>query len=174
MFCALREVLQKRQASDEQPSTMLPANVGTYLFVFMGSTHAASELVVDMNVGWNWLSLNVEASDMSLAAVFESVTLVAGDHIRSQTNGFSDFYEGFGFFGAISSIDIDQGYQVKLGSASTLHFSGMPTALPKSIILNPNGWLVLRPKSLCYAQGTYFCAMAVAGPSFPAHTRTSH
>ena len=98
----------------------------------------ATTLNLQLNQGWSWISLNVEASDMSVNGVFESLGLRNGDHVKSQFL-FTDYYEGFGFFGQLRTMHTDEMYSVKLSAATTLTITGTPTALPKPIALG-TGW----------------------------------
>jgi trimeric autotransporter adhesin len=91
---------------------------------------------ISLEKGWNWLSFNVEMQDASLNGIFGS--LLNGDFIKSQLR-FSEFYEGFGFFGQLETINTDEMYAARLGMASTLSVSGSPVALPKSVTLGA-GW----------------------------------
>ena len=95
-------------------------------------------LNIPLNQGWSWISLNLEASDMSINGVFESLALLNGDHIKSQFQ-FTDYYEGFGFFGQLSTLHTDEMYAVKLGAATTLTITGTPIDLPQQIALS-TGW----------------------------------
>jgi len=96
-----------------------------------------------MDVGWTWMSLNVEAADMSVGAVFASVTsgMVTGDHVKSQL-AFAHWYEGFGFFGSLSSVGTDSMYAIKMTNPATFTFSGAPVSLPKTISIT-SGWTFL-------------------------------
>ena len=96
-----------------------------------------------MDVGWTWMSLNVEAADMSVGAVFASVTsgMVTGDHVKSQL-AFAHWYEGFGFFGSLNSVGTDSMYAIKMTNPATFTFSGAPVSLPKTISIT-SGWTFL-------------------------------
>ena len=93
-----------------------------------------------MNMGWTWMSLNVEDDDMSTTAVFASIDsqLVANDYLKSQTS-FSQYYPGFGFYGTLSALDTAQMYKVQMANSVTLTFSGTPTPLPKTVMFL-EGW----------------------------------
>ena len=43
-----------------------------------------TELTINLNSGWTWISLNVEASDMSIATLFADPSFAVGDHIKNQ------------------------------------------------------------------------------------------
>jgi hypothetical protein len=52
-----------------------------------------STLSVNLLPGWNFVSLNVQATDMSLNAIFSKLSLSSGDHIKNQMS-FADYYDG--------------------------------------------------------------------------------
>jgi len=121
-----------------------------------------------MNTGWTWISLNLQLDDMSVGAVLSSLSLAAGDHIKSQTQ-FTDYYEGYGFFGQLATLSNEESYRLKLSSATspTLILAGTPVSLPKTTTLN-SGWtwlpvpyltsvsLTAGAPSFSYAQGDQF------------------
>ena len=75
---------------------------------------------------------------MDITSLFGQLSLSSGDYIKSQSS-FTDYYEGYGFFGVLSSVTTAEMYAVKLSSAATMRVHGTPTTLPKSITLN-TGW----------------------------------
>jgi len=104
--------------------------------------------IINLSPGWNFVSLNLEASGggdgMRLNSVFASPRDPAagsfgiGDHIKNQLL-FADYYDGFGFFGGLSLISTDEMYAVKVAGAVVLTVTGTPVALPKTISLG-TGW----------------------------------
>ena len=98
-----------------------------------------SDLVISMNVGWTWISLNVVAADMAVNTVFKDLALVDGDNVKSQFF-FTQYYAGYGFFGTLDALTTDSMYGVKLTAPATVTVSGTPVALPKTISLNGQGW----------------------------------
>jgi len=92
-----------------------------------------------MTTGWTWLSFNVDAVDMSIGGVFSDVaTLVNGDSIKSQST-FTEYYDGYGFFGQLTTFTTDEMYAVKLATPASVTISGLLVALPKTISLS-SGW----------------------------------
>jgi len=75
---------------------------------------------------------------MEVSALFGQLSLIGGDYIKSQTS-FTDYYDGYGFFGVLSSVTTAEMYAVKLSGAATMRVNGTPTTLPKSITL-ASGW----------------------------------
>ena len=75
---------------------------------------------------------------MGIGSVLGSVTLQAGDQVKSQRQ-FTDYYAGFGFYGQLTTFNTNEMYTVKLGGEAELSISGAPVSLPMSITLN-DGW----------------------------------
>ena len=81
-------------------------------------------MAVQLYSGWNFISLNVEAADMSLSGVFSPIPLSTGDHIKNQ-RVFADYYEDFGFFGGLSTLTTSEMY--------VLCFASRPPIAPRTI-----------------------------------------
>ena len=96
-------------------------------------------LSVPLNAnGWTFISLNVELADKHINSVFSQLSLTMFDHIKNQLL-FSDYYEGWGWFGALVTITTNEMYALKLTGSGTLNLTGTPTVLPKTLFLN-DGW----------------------------------
>jgi len=94
---------------------------------------------VDLSAGWTWFSLNINDGDMSLDNVLSSLSLSENDYIKNQTSS-ATYYEGYGWYGALTDIDPTQMYQISLAGSDILEYTGMavdPTSNP--INLNA-GW----------------------------------
>ena len=109
------------------------------------------------------MSLNVEAADMSLGAVFASMTIpfINGDSIKSQF-AFSEYYQGFGFFGYVITISTQTMYKVKKGSASSFVFTGEVVSLPLTVTFTAGWNYVPCPYQVSTALGQAFGSLALA------------
>jgi hypothetical protein len=92
-----------------------------------------------LSLGWTWFSLNLTSSDMSTNTVLSSLNAKDGDYIKNQTVS-ATYYNGVGWFGELTKIDPKDTYKIKLGSATTLSFTGVPIDLNTQSILIMNGW----------------------------------
>ena len=75
-------------------------------------------------------------------------------HLKNQMQ-FTDFYDGFGFYGQLSSLTGNTMYAIKLATAATLSVIGMPATFPKTVTLT-SGWSWLPmpyPSALSLASG---------------------
>lgn len=93
---------------------------------------------LSMVSGWNWISFNVLPEDTELNAVLGVDGFTEGDFIQT-IGGTADFYEGFGWFGTLSTIDSDQGYQIRLNSPNSLTVNGLCVDVADPISL-ASGW----------------------------------
>jgi len=85
------------------------------------------------------ISFNVELDEKAIRHVFGEIPALAqGDFIKNQAS-FSEYYEGYGFYGTLQSVTTDESYAVKLASTATLKVSGTPVMLPKTVTL-ASGW----------------------------------
>ena len=93
---------------------------------------------ISLNRGWTWLSINVVPTDWSVNAVMQLSSLQGADQVKNQFE-FAEYYDGFGFYGTLSSMSADVMFAVKTASEATLTVTGAPVALPKSVTLY-RGW----------------------------------
>jgi len=69
---------------------------------------------------------------MGVNAIFGSLALNTDDYVKNQ-GSFTTYYAGYGFFGQLATLTTDEMYAVKLVQATTLHVTGSPTPLPKTV-----------------------------------------
>jgi len=95
---------------------------------------------IPLNAGWNWISINRISTDMTIAAAFPGFR--ADDMIKSQT-GFTQYYDGTGWFGGLTALEVDIMYAVRCSVAKTLQIRGEPiiatSVLPSSVPVQV-GW----------------------------------
>ena len=96
---------------------------------------------LDLSTGWNWISFNVYQDDMSLENVFSNTNNPDNyNFIKSQTDGTSTWYEGFGWFGSLEQIKNESMYQLKMNAPSGLEFTGTPVVASETPISLQTGW----------------------------------
>ena len=94
---------------------------------------------IELSQGWTWFSLNVEDADMSLDNVLSSLTLSENDYIKNQTAS-ATYYEGYGWYGALTDVDPALMYQISLANSDVLEFTGMAVDLAATSINLNSGW----------------------------------
>ena len=117
---------------------------GNVVDPFVLSISTSTDISVPFSTGWNWFSINVIGEDMQINSVLNAVDQAI--YIKNQ-QGFSDYYAGFGWFGAVEDIEVEKMYKLNLASLSgssvepdTLVYSGSPVDPGLHPISLASGW----------------------------------
>ncbi|RYE27363.1 MAG: DUF11 domain-containing protein [Sphingobacteriaceae bacterium] len=90
--------------------------------------------------GWNWISLNVKNTDMSVRTALASLKPTPGDEIKTLTsNAYSQYADKLGWVGKLDSISLYSGYMISVAHDDTLRVLGQVQRSPVRIQLN-KGW----------------------------------
>ena len=83
-----------------------------------------SECPITLSTNWKWISYPLNHS-MNLVTALSNYTPSNGDYIKSQNNGFAQYYSSLGWRGTLNSLIPGQGYmyQNTSGSVRTLVFA---------------------------------------------------
>ncbi len=102
---------------------------------------ATSQVVQQLALkqGWTWFSLNLQASDMGVNALLSTVSPTTNDIIKSQAS-FSQYAQGLGWVGTLSSLNTKSMYQAKLTTLDTIDYVGYPLNLNTNKIPVVQGW----------------------------------
>ncbi len=128
-------VLALVETVDFESNMMLGSAVAPYVF------HNIATLTASRNLasGWNWFSMNLQNTDMSVGAVLANLNPTEGDYLKSQTQS-AYYYAGYGWFGDLQTIDPKQMYKIRLTHADVLKFEGYPVDPAANPINIRNGW----------------------------------
>ena len=87
-----------------------------------------SECPITLSTNWKWISYPLNHS-MNLVTALSNYTPSNGDYIKSQNNGFAQYYSSLGWRGTLNSLTPGQGYmyQNTSGSVRTLLFADNST-----------------------------------------------
>ncbi len=87
-----------------------------------------SECPITLSTNWKWISYPLNYS-MNLVTALSNYTPSNGDYIKSQNNGFAQYYSSLGWRGTLNSLIPGQGYmyQNTSGSVRTLVFADNST-----------------------------------------------
>ena len=87
-----------------------------------------SECPITLSTNWKWISYPLNHS-MNLVTALSNYTPSNGDYIKSQNNGFAQYYSSLGWRGTLNSLIPGQGYmyQNTSGSVRTLVFADNST-----------------------------------------------
>ncbi|MDD4032083.1 MAG: choice-of-anchor D domain-containing protein [Bacteroidales bacterium] len=104
-------------------------------------TLQAPEVTVrkSLNQGWTWFSINVEPQSWALADVLQSINPSDNDYIKNQTAS-STYYDGFGWFGDLNTLNPRQLFKIKLATASELVLTASPVNPEDYPISLVTGW----------------------------------
>jgi M6 family metalloprotease-like protein len=101
-----------------------------------------------LSTGWSWFSLNVENAVMTPDLVLSSLTHKEGDYVKNQTVS-ATYYNGYGWFGELTTMDPKEMYKIKLVTGSTLTYEGTridPSTKPITISTGWN-WIGYLPQT---------------------------
>ena len=94
---------------------------------------------IQLNAGWTWISLNVVAEDMTLFTEDNNQGLFPGfpaeSHLKTQVDDFADVYEGYGWYGQLTTLNTRTMYKIKTTVARSVTITGTPVQLPMEISL---------------------------------------
>ena len=109
--------------------------VEPYVFNFVGGITQTT----DFAAGWNWWSCYVELGEDGLMQLEEGLG-PNGQTIKSQSDGFASYLEGFGWYGALTNINNESTYQIRATQTCAVDITGSLTnPSDHPISLNP-GW----------------------------------
>jgi len=94
---------------------------------------------IDLAAGWTWISMNVEARDMSVDNLLSSLSPTNGDIIKGQT-GFCQYLESVGWQGSLNSMEIGKSYRIKLSNQDALRIAGVPVDISTTTVVVDTGW----------------------------------
>ena len=80
-----------------------------------------------LSAGWTWIA-HPFFQPRNITDAFESLPLKDGDYCKSN-NAFTQYYEGFGWFGTLEEMNPYHAYKVNMHKAMTLTFES-PTKSP--------------------------------------------
>ena len=101
-----------------------------------------SQEFIDSNInlysGWNWISLNVVNNDMSLNSILSTINPNA-QFIKNQEY-YSEYYEGFGWFGSLYEIDNTSMYKLRMSNNDEINLSAFSVDVENTFFDLSNGW----------------------------------
>jgi len=100
---------------------------GAYSFISMISQ------IIDLNLGWNWISFNVEPSDLNVQNIFAST-----NNLEIVKDNEGKFYVP-GLFDNIGTIDVTNGYKVYVSASDRVCVTGTQMDISTTISLT-SGW----------------------------------
>lgn len=87
----------------------------------MGNLEPPLMTPINHGSGWNWIGYLPHVSISVNEALADMSDLTTGDLIKNQT-GYSQFIEGYGWFGSLLFMDAGQGYMLKTGTGGSFTY----------------------------------------------------
>ena len=120
------------------------SNSPTYSFEVTGAGDytARFDLVQTTNFsqGWNWWSTYIEQDGTGGLETLENGLGSNGITIKSQSNGYVSYLEGYGWYGSLERLYNEQSYRIQANAACTVSLQGSLTdPADHPFTLNP-GW----------------------------------
>lgn len=85
-------------------------------------TPTALPKTITLASGWNYAPCPHQTSKALTAGALPAVDFTTEDLIKSQTT-FATYYDGYGWFGQMSSLEPGQGYMMKLAKGGSATFT---------------------------------------------------
>ena len=86
-----------------------PAAVGDAMSPLMLHGSSTVDVVLSLATGWNWISINAVTGNDSLHSLLGPLGAGA-EYITSQYDGFSNYYDDYGWYGSLVGLDVEAMY----------------------------------------------------------------
>ncbi len=90
--------------------------------------------------GYNWWCSYIEQSDMDGLGLLQEGLGNNGVSIRSQASGYTDYYQDYGWYGSLSSINNESSYRVITNTPCTVTMTGNKAIPSEHPITLSQGW----------------------------------
>ena len=111
------------------------------IVVILNICYSQVEYSKDLIEGYNWFSINLLTDDMSTNSILSSLN-ENPSYIISQQNGFSIYYQGFGWYGRLQELNAENMYKILMLGNATLSYSGQIMDTNEHTILLNEGWTI--------------------------------
>jgi len=88
--------------------------------VFSGAPVDPASTPIDLGEGWNWIGY-LPQYDGSIVDALSSIVATGGDFIKTPS-GTAEYFDGFGWYGSLESMNPTQGYMLRVAEASELTY----------------------------------------------------
>ena len=119
------------------PNDIVGTAIQPYAFNFLNSVTV--DQTTSFSSGWNWYSSYIELSDIEGLEMLEESLGANCEMIASQTS-FTNYYEGYGWYGSLDNIVNEQMYRLKMSSPTTVTMTGTIADPADHPITITKGW----------------------------------
>ncbi|MFI3297802.1 MAG: T9SS type A sorting domain-containing protein [bacterium] len=111
--------------------------IGSFSDPFIWNATEQIEVQLDLETGWNWMSIPIQLSNSQVEAVFDNV----GENVSlvKSKDDFAQFYNSV-WSGMLTNIDLGSMYSVQMNSADKLLVTGDIIDATQAVLTVNNGW----------------------------------
>ena len=95
---------------------------------------------IDLNKGWNWISLNLDMDNMEVDKLFSEIKLHQEDIIKHGSEFATYDLEGDAWYGSLKTVDLGKLYRVKMKQGGHVTYMGAPVNPENYPVDLVNGW----------------------------------
>ena len=119
------------------PDGIIGTPFDPYVFDFDNSI---VDQVSNFSEGYNWWSTYIEQEGIDGLGMLQNGLVDNGVSIRSQASGYTDYYENYGWYGSLSSINNESSYRVITSQPCTVVMAGGVALPSEHPITLSQGW----------------------------------
>ena len=114
---------------ESDPSNVVSVQIGTPV-----------TQTISFTSGWNWWSTYIEQEGIEGLGMLQDGLDGNGISIRSQADGYIDYYAGYGWYGSLSGINNESSYKIKTDAPCSVAMTGMGAVPSQHPITLSHGW----------------------------------
>ena len=114
--------------------------MGTPFDPYVFDFNMTVDQITNFSQGYNWWCSYIEQSDIDGLGMLQEGLGNNGVSIRSQANGYTDYYQGYGWYGSLSSINNESSYRVITSAPCTVTMTGNMAVSSEHPITLGQGW----------------------------------
>lgn len=114
---------------ESDPSNVVSVQIGTPV-----------TQTISFTSGWNWWSTYIEQEGIEGLGMLQDGLDGNGISIRSQADGYIDYYAGYGWYGSLSGINNESSYKIKTDASCSVAMTGMGAVPSQHPITLSHGW----------------------------------
>ena len=118
------------------PDSFIGTPFDPYVFDF----NMTVDQVSNFSQGYNWWCSYVEQEGINGLGILQEGLGNNGVTIRSQASGYTDYYQGYGWYGSLSSINNESSYRVITSAPCTVTMTGNTAVPSQHPITLSQGW----------------------------------
>jgi hypothetical protein len=96
--------------------------------------------ISNFSQGYNWWGTYIEQEGIDGLGMLQNGLGDNGVSIRSQASGYTDYYQGYGWYGSLSSINNESSYRVITSAPCTVTMTGNAAVPSQHPIMLSQGW----------------------------------